>query len=213
MIARIGLSKLILLSGAVLMVIVGFALSGVTGDREIAAAPRQVSSAGPPPLSIGFEMSAEPAASDPTSTTEPERKASEPERSEAAEKPAETAETSKPQVKAESVVTPRPTPKPATSSKPTPKTSTTRSLPPLPPPEWSMTDAPAEPTGPPPGVLWLSGVIQGDPRVALLRRGDSRYVVKEGDIIEDRYVVSEIGNNSVTLKYGSRTKTLRVGQY
>ena len=77
MIARIGLSKLILLSGAVLMVIVGFALSGVTGDREIAAAPRPLSSAGPPPLSAGVETSAEPATSGPTPTTFPEAEASE----------------------------------------------------------------------------------------------------------------------------------------
>ena len=90
MIARIGLSKLILLSGAVLMLIVGFALSGVTGDREIAAAPRQVSSAGPPPLSTGFEMSAEPAASDSAAAMEREGKASEPEQNEGVEKSAET---------------------------------------------------------------------------------------------------------------------------
>jgi hypothetical protein len=76
-----------------------------------------------------------------------------------------------------------------------------------------MDDAPAQPSGPPPGVLWLSGVIQGEPRVAVLRRGESRFVVKEGDIIEDRYTVSQIGTNTIALKHGSRTLTLRVGQY
>jgi hypothetical protein len=76
-----------------------------------------------------------------------------------------------------------------------------------------MDDAPAQPSGPPPGILWLSGVIQGGPRVAVLRRGESRFVVKEGDIIEDRYTVSQIENNSIVLKQGSRKLTLRVGQY
>jgi len=213
MIARIGLSKLIVLSGAVLMVIVGFALLGVTGDRETAANSRPVSSLGVAAMGIGAETAAEPTAPDSAPAAVSKEGASEPEPSEVSQPPAATADTPSTQNDCPPTPAAKPTPSPAASSKPAPKTSTTRSLPPLPPPEWSMTDAPVEPTGPPPEVLWLSGVIQGDPRVALLRRGESRYVVKEGDIIEDRYVVSEIGNNSVTLKSGSRTKTLRVGKY
>ena len=66
--------------------------------------------------------------------------------------------------------------------------------------------------GPAPNVLWLSGVIQGDPKLALLRRGEKRYLVKEGGSFE-RYRVAKIGSNSVTIQRGSRKLTLRVGQY
>jgi len=69
------------------------------------------------------------------------------------------------------------------------------------------------PLGPAPGVLWLSGVIQGDPTVAVLRRGENRYHVCEGDLIEGRYRVVSISNNTVVLQRGSTRQTLRVGQY
>jgi hypothetical protein len=62
-------------------------------------------------------------------------------------------------------------------------------------------------------VLWLAGVIQGDPRVALLRRGKSRFLVEEGDSFEDHYRVVSISSNCVTLERGTRKQTLRVGEY
>jgi hypothetical protein len=64
---------------------------------------------------------------------------------------------------------------------------------------------------PAPEVLTLSGIIQGEPKVAVLRLGEQRYFVKEGDSIgRDRVV--KIGSNSVTLQHGRRTQTLRVGE-
>ncbi len=81
-------------------------------------------------------------------------------------------------------------------------------LPPLSPPNFG-----AQPTAldPPPNVLWLSGVIQGNPKVALFRRGDNRYLVKEGGVVEG-YQVANITSNSVTIQRGSRKRTLRIGQ-
>jgi hypothetical protein len=69
------------------------------------------------------------------------------------------------------------------------------------------------PSGPPPDVLWLSGVVQGEPRVAVLRRGENRYVVSEGDVFEENYRVLTISSNTISLQRGSRKRTLRVGQY
>ena len=66
--------------------------------------------------------------------------------------------------------------------------------------------------GPAPTVLWLSGVIQGDPKVALLRRGEKRYLVKEGGTFE-RYRVVKIASNSITIQRGGSKQTLRVGEY
>ena len=83
----------------------------------------------------------------------------------------------------------------------------------MPPPEWGAPAATEEPSGPPPGVLWLSGVIQGEQKVAVLRRGESRYVVREGETFEERYRVVTISSNSVTLERGGKNQTLRVGQY
>jgi hypothetical protein len=60
-------------------------------------------------------------------------------------------------------------------------------------------------------VLWLSGVINGDPKVALLRRGDSRYLVREGGTFES-YRVVRITSNSVTVQRGGSKRTLRVGK-
>jgi len=72
----------------------------------------------------------------------------------------------------------------------------------------------AEPaSGPPPDVLWLSGVIQGEPKVALLRRGGNRYLVKEGDTLEGSYRVLEISSSSVALERAGRKQQLRVGEY
>jgi hypothetical protein len=86
-------------------------------------------------------------------------------------------------------------------------------LPPLPPLGHGPDAGNVEPGGPPPDVLWLAGVIEGEPTVALLRRGENRYLVGEGDTIEDGYQVVKIATGSVTLRHGGRKRTLRVGQY
>lgn len=68
-------------------------------------------------------------------------------------------------------------------------------------------------SGPPPDVLWLSGVIQGEPKVAVLRRGEKRFYVRQGDTIDDGYTVVRISSNEVTLERGRRTRALRLGRY
>jgi len=69
------------------------------------------------------------------------------------------------------------------------------------------------PPGPPPNVLWLSGVIQGEPKLAVLRRGGNRYLVREGDAIEGGYRVARISTQTVTLQRRGRTLVLRLGEY
>ena len=93
-----------------------------------------------------------------------------------------------------------------------PKRPTRGSLPPFLPPLYGP-GVTEEAEGPPPGVLWLSGVIQGEPRLALLRRGNNRYLVREGDTVEGKYRVGGISANSVVLLRGARRQTLRLGQY
>lgn len=98
---------------------------------------------------------------------------------------------------------------------PAPRVSpaSTSSLPPLTLALDGATGVGAEARGPAPGVLWLSGVIQGQPRLAVIRRGQNRYMVREGDTFEGQYRVATISSNSVTLQRGRRKLTLRLGQY
>ena len=69
------------------------------------------------------------------------------------------------------------------------------------------------PGGPPPGVLWLSGVIRGDPSLAIIRRGENRYLVQEGNTIESGYQVVQISPDRVVLKRRGAKRVLRIGQY
>ena len=85
-------------------------------------------------------------------------------------------------------------------------------LPPFQPPDFPPGDFAAVSQRPTPDVLWLSGVVQGKPKVAVLRRGENRYFVKEGGTVEG-YRVVKIGSNSVTIQRGSRKRTLRLGDY
>ncbi len=91
-------------------------------------------------------------------------------------------------------------------------------LPPFPagPPPFGGQAIPGSPGaswgGPAPSVLWLAGVVEGDPKLAVLRRGDSRYLVKEGDSVEGAYRVVKIASNAVTLQRGRRSLTLRLGR-
>lgn len=58
----------------------------------------------------------------------------------------------------------------------------------------------------------LTGVIEGNQNVAIIRGGDnSRYVVKEGQLIEGRYRVREITQDGATLVNGNRTIYLKLG--
>jgi hypothetical protein len=67
--------------------------------------------------------------------------------------------------------------------------------------------------GPPPGVLWLAGVIHGSPKLAVIRRGQERFMVREGDSVGGIYRVSRITADTVTLQHGRRTLVLRLGQF
>ena len=104
-------------------------------------------------------------------------------------------------------------PKATAASKPRPRAAAPSSLPPLMPALQGAGGGGEVKLGPPPGVLWLSGIIQGDPTLAVLRRDASRYLVREGDTIESSYRVIEISSASVTLQRGGSKKVLRVGQY
>jgi hypothetical protein len=106
-----------------------------------------------------------------------------------------------------------PKPLPALAKPPTPRRAASDGpLPPFQPPDWSAAEAPSGAPGRSPSVLWLSGVIQGNPKVALLRRGEERFLVREGDTVDGVYRVSAISGSSVTLARGRRRLTLRVGQ-
>lgn len=98
---------------------------------------------------------------------------------------------------------------PASRPQPTKLALSPGSLPPL------MAPSPpseARAQGPPPGVLWLSGVVQGNPKLAVIRRGEERFLVREGDTVGGVYRVSRIASGSVTLRRGRRTLVLRIGQ-
>jgi len=193
---RLGLPKIIALSAALLMVVAGLVISRVGGGPEAAAAQ---DTAGPAPVVVPAPV-AEAVESSEAETPPPET--AEPEASE----PSASAE---PKKAAAPVAAPASAPKRTAAPRPSP----TRTLPPLPPPEWGAPAAVEEPSGPPPGVLWLSGVIQGERKEAVLRRGESRYVVREGETFEGKYRVVAISSNSVTLERGEKNQTLRVGQY
>jgi len=67
------------------------------------------------------------------------------------------------------------------------------------------------PAPPPPAVLRLTGVVGGEQKLALLRRGESRYLVRVGDTVESGYRVAKITDAAVVLQKGRRTRTLRLG--
>jgi len=192
---RRDVARLSLLGLAALMVATGFVLSRSGAGQSLQA----IGKAGPPrsPQAVeepveretGQEEAEEtevaPAASDPESAREPAPES---------KKPASAASKTK-----QRPVAWRPVAREA--------------LPPFSASIYQVGPADEPASGPPPDVLWLSGVIQGEPKVALFRRGGDRYLVKEGDVVDDKYRVLEISANSVTLQRGSRKQTLRVGEY
>jgi len=48
-------------------------------------------------------------------------------------------------------------------------------------------------------TLQLTGIIYGDPSVAILRKGEKRYFVRPGDPVGSRYVVQSISHRRVVL--------------
>ena len=61
-------------------------------------------------------------------------------------------------------------------------------------------------------TLRVSGIIVGNPSMAVLRVGDQHYVVREGYRLDSNIVVQTIDQSSVTLRDGRGTYTLRLGQ-
>jgi len=84
-------------------------------------------------------------------------------------------------------------------------------FPPTLPPLFGPGQAPVTGVTPGPDVLYLSGIIKGNPDIAVLRRGENRYIVHQGDLIEGRYRVMAIGPGRVTLREGKNSYTLKLG--
>lgn len=57
----------------------------------------------------------------------------------------------------------------------------------------------------------LTGVVRGDENVAILRAGDGRYVVKQGQVIEGRYRVLLVMSDAVVLSDKGRRIFVRLG--
>jgi len=204
---RLSAPKAMALVAAILMVIVGLMLSRVTASRDAADEG-----------SIRGKMVVPPVTLESEAKSEPGMDAQEAASSVLVEENEDDGPTQFNSDEPKGVVSPSPVAvrdmaKPTTPvTQPRKATSGSRTLPPLPPPEWAAPAGGEEPSGPPPGVLWLSGVIQGDPMVALLRRGENRFLVRKGDMFEG-YEVLDISSNSVMLQRGGRTTKLRLGQY
>jgi hypothetical protein len=199
MVKRLGLSGLITLGSAFLMVAAGIALCRFSGDRAATGPPQAAQGSASDRLPDRARRGGEVAK--PSVTPEAERPTAvgpgaTPAGKTAAQSPASAVAPVRPQARGESDREVRPR----------------QPLPPFPAPDFPPAGVAEASTGPAPDVLWLSGVIQGNPKLALLRRGETRYLVKEGGTFES-YRVVKIGSNSVTIQRGSRKRTLRVGQY
>lgn len=69
---------------------------------------------------------------------------------------------------------------------------------------------PAEPD--PVSALRLTGVVEGSCNVAIIRgEGGARYIVREGQSIDGKFVVQSISRNGVRLRFGGKTYVLRLG--
>ena len=72
----------------------------------------------------------------------------------------------------------------------------------------SPTPAASGPPAEPP--LRLTGVIYGDPSIAIIRKGDKRYFVRPGDPVGNRYVVQSISHRQVVLASNQGTLSLEL---
>ena len=197
---RLTFPKIVALSVAGVMVAVGLVVSYATENPPIIPDAR-----GPVTVARPFDSST------PGPTVEPAKTEAAKQAGEVAEAPAPPAAKLPALYTApaqESAPSPAPASKPISPRKPTSE----RTLPPFQPPDWSAVNTPASASGRAPSTLWLAGVIQGDPKVALLRRGEERYLVQEGETFDGVYKVARISTNSVTLQKGRRKLTLRVGE-
>jgi len=60
--------------------------------------------------------------------------------------------------------------------------------------------------------LRLTGVIEGNTDVAIIRIGDdARYIVREGQVMDGGYIVESISRAGVRLRYNKETLILRLG--
>lgn len=84
-------------------------------------------------------------------------------------------------------------------------------VPPLLPPLYGPELTTSAIATPQPAVLRLTGVVEGTEKLAIIRRGVSRYMVREGDTI-DNYRVVKIRSTEVTLQRGSRKRSLRLAK-
>ncbi|MEN6372068.1 MAG: hypothetical protein ABFD64_08650 [Armatimonadota bacterium] len=57
----------------------------------------------------------------------------------------------------------------------------------------------------------LTGVITGRTNVAIIRLEDSRYIVKEGQLINGKYMVVSVSPDGVRLNHGGRSVFLKLG--
>jgi hypothetical protein len=56
--------------------------------------------------------------------------------------------------------------------------------------------------------LRLTGIIHGDPAIAILRKGERRFIVREGDPVGARYIVTEISGRRVVLGAGEHDRVI-----
>lgn len=72
------------------------------------------------------------------------------------------------------------------------------------------TMAASQATGLSDNVLRVTGIIEGDPTIAILRKGDARYIVRVGDPVQG-YVVESISGRRVVLAAGGERRSLFLG--
>jgi len=63
----------------------------------------------------------------------------------------------------------------------------------------------------PPDVLRLTGIVEGQARLAIMRRGGNRYMVRLGDSVDGQRVLL-ISAGSVVLQHGAHKRTLRLSK-
>lgn len=64
----------------------------------------------------------------------------------------------------------------------------------------------------PVSALRLTGVVEGSCNIAIIRgEGGARYILREGQSIDGKFVVQSISRNGVRLRFGGKTYVLRLG--
>jgi hypothetical protein len=105
----------------------------------------------------------------------------------------------------------------AASMRPAGASGSAQRIPPLPvvPPLSLIASAIAGGAQPPLGFaaapqekLRVTGIIQGDPNVAILRKGERRFIVREGDPVGSQYTVTKISARRVVLSAGEHDQVI-----